>query len=189
MKWKIPLIVIILGLFILFLVLPARAKFDEVYEFIKYLVKSRHPDASNEEASKIASSVLKWCDKRGTNLWTILAIIYQESTFHPDAMGNHVSRGLMQLTKPALDQLVNIKWIKSYNWDNLFDIDYNLQLGTLYYLYCTKLAKNNRREAVARYRKTSLPDSPVAQSYADSVLNKRELILSEFQDFKKNLRR
>jgi len=185
LKWKISLALILLGLFVLFLILPAKAKVNVEYEFIKYFVKTRNPNITDVEVSQIASSCIKWCEKRNLNLFSVLAIIFQESTFRPEVTGDHVSRGLMQLTKTALEQLKKIGYIKDYYWNYLFDIDYNLQLGTLYYLYCVKLAKGNRREAIARYRMTTDFLGKTAQEYADDVLNKRAIILREFENFKK----
>jgi len=185
MKWKIPIILVLFGILILYLSLSGRAKVkvDIREEFLRHYIKSQNPYLSDGDVAKIASSLVNWCGRRGVNLWSFTAIVQRESSFRPFATGDSVSRGLCQLTRIALDELVNKGYITSYDWNRLFDIDYNVQLGTLYYLYCARLAKGNRREAIARYRKTSAPLSPTAQAYADSVLKIREKIVEEFEKF------
>ena len=167
--------------------MPARAtkpKEKSLSGFIKYYIKLVNPYLSDGDIDQIATSLLKWTKDRGVNLFSCMAIMQRESSFYPNPPGSTISKGLFQLTRYALDELVNKGYIKNYDWDKLTDIDYNISLGTLYYLYCARLAKNNRREAIARYRKTSNPDSPTAQAYASSVLKIRDKIVQEYQKYK-----
>ena len=187
MKWKIPLFLVIIALVVFVMSAMARARGvakTAMQKFVEYYIRLKNPNLSSDVVEKIASSAIKWCNERGVNLFSVLAIMQRESWFNPKAEGDHVSRGLMQLTKTALNELVRVGYITGYDWDRLFDIDYNIQHGTLYYLYCVRLAKGDRREAIARYRMTSQPYSPTAQQYADSVLKIREEIVEEWNKMK-----
>jgi len=154
----------------------------DVTEFVSYLARYYNPHLSTSDASQIASSVLKWTEARGVNTLSVLAIIAQESAFIPDARGLVGEKGLMQLSDTALDELERVYKIK-VDRAKVFDIDYNIELGTLFYLYCVRLAKGNRFEAIARYHMTSHPEYPVAQQYAREVMAKREKISEIYNEF------
>jgi len=188
---KIIVVVVLIGLLILVFAVVARGKIKMSLEekFIEYFIRKKNPNISSDIAHQIAMSTVKWAKERNLNLWSILAIAYQESWFDPNATEKQdstiISKGIMQLSKPALNELINQKYISSYDWNKLFDADYNIMLGTLYYLFCVRLANGNRREAFARYNRTTDFTHPTAQSYADGVLQKRAEIVSEWEKFEK----
>jgi len=187
-KRKVPFALVILGLIILGLCLVVFARGDPTEEFIISLVKSRNRDISDGEAREIAKSSLKWCQARGLSLWSVIAIMEQESNFYAEAISPTECRGLMQLSEVALQELLRQGYIPSYDLGRILEIDYNISLGTAYYLFCVRLANNDRREAIARYYMTSKPEDPDAQKYADGVLAKRAIIVREFEEFQETRR-
>ena len=132
------------------------------------------------EASEIATSLTKWTEKRNLDLFSCLAIVAQESCFNRYAPSIADAKGLWQLKEIALDELERVYGI-TVNRARIYEIDYNNMLGTLYYLYCVGLAQGYRREAMARYYKTT--EYWEAWWYADEVLLKRSHIANMYEDF------
>ena len=169
---------------------PAIAEPRTTEKFITQVAKYYSPAITDTEATKIAESTIKWSKERNVNLFSILAIIAQESNFQPNVIGSSSEVGLMQLANIALDELERVYKI-SVNRNRLYEIDYNIELGTLYYLYCIYLTNKYRLlpeesfrfEAIARYNKTSYPER--AKEYAREVMNKRNLIINLYNEFTK----
>lgn len=170
---------------------PAVSEPGSTENFITQVAKYYNPSINDTEAIKIAESTIKWSSKRNINLFSILAIIAQESYFQPNPPdGSSGEKGLMQLSGIALDELERVYKI-NVNRNRLYEIDYNIELGTLYYLYCIYLTNKYRLlpeetfrfEAIARYNKTSEPER--AKSYAGKVIDKRDVIVSLYNDFTK----
>ena len=148
--------------------------------FVEHVARHYNPAIPQSEASEIASSLAKWTQKRNVNVFTSLAIIAQESHFRRYATSPDDCRGLWQLGRVALLELERVYGIKTnFNW--LYEIDYNMELGTFYYLYCVRLAEGDRREAIARYYRTT--EYWKAWDYADEVLAKRAEIVRMYEDF------
>ena len=170
---------------------PAIPEPESTENFITQVAKYYNPSINDTEATKIANSVVKWSDKRNVNLFSILAIIAQESYFQPNPPdGSNGEKGLMQLSGIALDELERVYKI-NVNRNRLYEIDYNIELGTLYYLYCVPLTNKYRLlpeetfrfEAIARYNKTFEPER--AKSYAGEVMAKRNAIVGLYNEFTK----
>ena len=132
------------------------------------------------EASQIAISLTKWTEKRNLDLFSCLAIVAQESCFNRYALSIADAKGLWQLKEIALVELERVYGIK-IDRARIYEIDYNNMLGTLYYRYCVGLAGGYRREAMARYYKTT--EYWEAWWYADEVLAKRAEIVGMYEDF------
>ena len=171
----------ILGLILLLVGVPGKAT-PTLEKFIAYLARFRNPYLSVDDAAKIAQSVIKWVKRRNLDIFSVLAIIDQESTFDPRAKGRHGERGLMQLSDLALAELERVYSVR-FDKTRLFEIDHNIQAGTLFYLHCLDLAKGKRREAIARYHRTTNWQS--ALDYADRVMEKREEIENLYYLFNK----
>ena len=96
---------------------------------------------SDIEVNKIYNSVYKWSKITGIDPLLIFSIITHESSFNPGAVGRDGEKGLMQIMPIALEQTV-----KTYSIKNdptlLFDIDYNIMIGTHYLKYCYSRAKS-----------------------------------------------
>lgn len=150
-----------------------------ITDFIKAVARYYNPSISDNIASQIASSVDKWVKKRNLNLFSVLAIIAQESSFRPVVTGSAGERGLMQVASIVLEELKRVFDIV-FNRDRLFEIDYNIEAGTLFYLHCVRLAEGNRFEAIARYHRTTKWWE--AKDYANDVLAKREKIENMYEE-------
>jgi len=159
-------------------------------KFITQVAKHYNPLITDTEAGRIAKSAIEWTGKRNVNLFSILAIIAQESSFQPKVIGSSSEEGLMQLAGIALDELERVYKI-SVDRSKLYEIDYNIELGTLYYLYCVQLTNKYRLlpeesfrfETIARYNKTFYPER--AKDYAMEVMNKRNAIVGLYNEFTK----
>lgn len=154
-------------LLILLWTLPAQAG------DIANLARLYNPSLSGKEAARIEKSTLHWTGVRGINLHSFLAIIVQESKFRTDAEGKGGERGLCQISRTCLKELKRV-YGEEFEFGRLFEIDYNLMVGTLHYRYCTELAGFRRREAIARFRTTFRPER--SGYYAWMVLRYRKYI-------------
>lgn len=193
MKKKHILIPLGLGagtLFLYLLLRPAKVEpqvppMPDQLEFIEQVAKHYYlglwgRQMTNWEASQISISLTKWTEKRNLDLFSCLAIMAQESCFNRYALSSADTKGLWQLKEIALLELERVYGI-TVNRSRIYEIDYNIMLGTLYYLYCVGLAEGNRREAMARYYKTT--EYWEAWWYADTVLLKRSHIVSMYGNF------
>jgi len=131
------------------------------------LIRAYQPSMPVQQTTYIADRISYWAKKWNVNVYTVAAIVAQESSFDPTAVGTRGERGLMQITRPALKELER-KYDEKFNFNRLFDIDHNLSAGTLYYRYCTDLANNDRKEAISRYRTTFEPQD--SSDYARNVM-------------------
>lgn len=113
---------------------------------ITRLVKLYQPSIEGTRAIQIERSVLFWTEKRGINLRSFLAIIIQESKFNPNAKGKAGERGLGQVSRICLRELERV-YGEEFDFDRLFEIDYNIEVSSLHYLYCVRLANHRRAEA------------------------------------------
>jgi soluble lytic murein transglycosylase len=62
----------------------------------------------------------------------IRAVIWRESRFHPDLMGTHGERGLMQITEAAAADWTRAEKIETFVPTDLFDPKVNIEAGTWY---------------------------------------------------------
>lgn len=146
---------------------------------IASLVKLYNPSIEEAQATQIEKSALFWTEKRRINLYSFLAIIIQESKFDPDVEGKAGERGLGQISKTCLKELKRI-YGEEFDFDRLFEIDYNLRVASLHYRYCVELADHDRREAIARYRTTFSPSE--SGYYAWRILRIRESVEERLSD-------
>jgi len=62
----------------------------------------------------------------------IKAVVWRESRFHPDKIGNQGERGLMQITENAAADWVKSEKIETFIPTDLFDSKVNIEAGTWY---------------------------------------------------------
>lgn len=62
----------------------------------------------------------------------IKAIIWRESSFHPEMAGTRKERGLMQITEGAADDWIKANKIENFDATDLFDPKTNIEIGTWY---------------------------------------------------------
>lgn len=95
------------------------------------------------------SSIRQWSARAGTDPMVTAGLIRQESAFQPEAHSPANAMGLMQLL-PKTARLVAAKAKVRYARAQLYDPDYNVHLGTIYF---AGLRKNlgNVESALAAY--------------------------------------
>lgn len=97
------------------------------------------------------------CSERyGVDVYVTLAVISAESKFDARAVSSAGAVGLMQLM-PATAEWIADKLNIEYGYEKLFDVEYNIRLGTYYLSYLLKsfeyeyaLAAYNAGEGVVR---------------------------------------
>jgi len=82
-------------------------------------------DAYDSEIAVIAA-------RHGVDPKLVKAVVWQESRFHPDKLGGHGERGLMQVTEPAAQDWVEANGIETFVPQDLLDPKTNLEVGTWY---------------------------------------------------------
>jgi soluble lytic murein transglycosylase len=70
--------------------------------------------------------------RHGVDPLLVKAVIWQESRFHPDKLGGHGERGLMQVTEPAAQDWVDAEKIETFVPEDLLDPKTNIEVGTWY---------------------------------------------------------
>lgn len=78
-----------------------------------------------------------YSNRYGVDVYVTLAVIATESGFNPRAVSYKGAVGLMQLM-PSTAEWVSEKLNVEYNYDALFDAEYNIMLGTYYLSYLLK---------------------------------------------------
>lgn len=76
--------------------------------------------------------IAKVAGRRGIDPLLVKAVVWQESRFHPDKLGAHGERGLMQVTEPAAQDWVEAEGIGTFAPEDLLDAKTNLEAGTWY---------------------------------------------------------
>jgi len=140
----------------------------------------------------------------------IKAVIWRESRFHPDKVGNHGERGLMQITENAAADWTKVEKIETFLPTDLFDPKVNIEAGTWYLKRALEhwaardnavpfaLAEYNAgRTRVRRWVKESgrgeaaeaadmqtAMDFPATRRYIESIVARRDFYLeqAEFAD-------
>ena len=70
--------------------------------------------------------------RNGVDPLLVKAVIWQESRFHPDKLGGHGERGLMQVTEPAAQDWATAEGIETFVPEDLLDPKTNIEVGTWY---------------------------------------------------------
>ena len=70
--------------------------------------------------------------RNGVDPLLVKAVVWQESRFHPDKLGGHGERGLMQVTEPAAQDWVEANGVETFVPEDLLDPKTNLEVGTWY---------------------------------------------------------
>jgi soluble lytic murein transglycosylase len=77
-------------------------------------------------------SIRRWSAHAGVDPMLVAGLIRQESAFDKQAISNQNARGLMQL-EPETARLLARQSRIHYSQERLFDPDYNVRLGTIYF--------------------------------------------------------
>ena len=80
-----------------------------------------------------------------------LAIIKQESKYKPDARSAADAHGLMQLIPPTAKEMASLAGKKLRSIDELYNPEYNIQLGSLYLKRLNRQFKGRKEHILAAY--------------------------------------
>jgi soluble lytic murein transglycosylase len=76
--------------------------------------------------------IQKKSEEYGVDPMLVKAVVWRESKFQPDMVGNDGERGLMQVTEGAAEDWVTAKKIEGFRPTDLFDPTTNLDVGIWY---------------------------------------------------------
>ncbi|MBE2179075.1 MAG: lytic transglycosylase domain-containing protein [Chthoniobacterales bacterium] len=97
---------------------------DPAYRVSEWLGCGRYNAFEDEIASSAA--------RHGVDPLLVKAVIWQESRFHPDKLGAHGERGLMQVTEGAAQDWVQAEGIETFSPGDLLDPKTNIEVGAWY---------------------------------------------------------
>ncbi len=97
---------------------------DPAYRLSAWASFGRH--ASHDDTIAIVAA------RHGVDPLLVKAVIWQESRFHADKLGNHGERGLMQVTEPAAADWVEATGVETFVPEDLLDPKTNIEVGTWY---------------------------------------------------------
>ena len=97
---------------------------DPVYRLSAWAALGRH---ANYDAVIAAAAA-----RHGVDPLLVKAVIWQESRFHPDKLGAHGERGLMQVTEPAAQDWVEAEGVETFQPADLLEANTNIEVGTWY---------------------------------------------------------
>jgi soluble lytic murein transglycosylase len=97
---------------------------DPAYRLASWLSFGRHQAHDKTIAGAAA--------RHGVDPLLVKAVIWQESRFHPDKLGGHGERGLMQVTEPAAADWVQATGVETFVPGDLLDPKTNIEVGTWY---------------------------------------------------------
>jgi soluble lytic murein transglycosylase len=79
-----------------------------------------------------ASSIRQWSTRAGVDPMLVAGLIRQESAFEPEARSSANALGLMQLLPKTGRRMAKLAKV-GYSKDQLYNPDYNVRLGTVYF--------------------------------------------------------
>jgi soluble lytic murein transglycosylase len=97
---------------------------DPAYRLASWLSFGRNQ--AHDEMIAVAAA------RHGVDPLLVKAVIWQESRFHPDKLGGHGERGLMQVTEPAAADWVRATGVETFVPGDLLDPKTNIEVGTWY---------------------------------------------------------
>jgi soluble lytic murein transglycosylase len=169
---------------------------DENYALQKLLFRSRY--------ARYDEQIVQAANRYGVSPSLVKAVIWRESRFHPDMLGAHGERGLMQITEGAAQDWARAEKVETFVPTDLLDPKTNIEAGTWYLANALKhwaikddpvsfaLAEYNAgRTRVIRWEKNSglgggfgaddlqsIMDFPATRNYVRSIVDR-------YLDFKK----
>jgi soluble lytic murein transglycosylase len=117
--------------FVLALAAPAAAGWalwrspDPTYTLASWLAGSRY--------TRYEAIITDVANKHGLDPLLVKAIVWRESSFHPDKIGTVGERGLMQVGEAAAKDWALAEKIETFMPTDLFDPKTNVEVGTWYF--------------------------------------------------------
>lgn len=85
-----------------------------------------------ERERSYEKQILESASDHGVDPYLIKAIIFTESTFFPNKVGNDGEIGLMQIRRAVAEDWAKFKGIPTPSREDMFDPDLNIEIGTWY---------------------------------------------------------
>ncbi len=98
-----------------------------------------------------AQKINKNADLNGLDPVLVLALIKEESHFNPFAVSSSNARGLMQVLPVTARDIARWKRLRYFKYNELFDPEINIQIGTAYVGFTADTFGGNMLLAVAAY--------------------------------------
>jgi soluble lytic murein transglycosylase-like protein len=140
----------------------------KVIEAVKNLTREATAKKVVSQWRPLADS---WASAWDTLPQNILAIICQESGGNPQAVNKRdPSRGLMAVTPGALQDFNNANG-KSYSFDDLYDPEKNVEVGSWYFATRAKSSLTHNLKELFEAYNAGLGNLPAGVPYAESVMD------------------
>lgn len=110
-----------------------------------------HAQNPKLDQKKLALAIINVSRKYNYDPIFILAIIKTESRFNPNAVGTSGEIGLMQIRPSTAEWIAKKKKFIWVNREELFDPEYNIHLGALYFKYLKKSLKSKASDYITAY--------------------------------------
>lgn len=163
---------------------------DENYALQKLFFRARY--------DRYDEGIVQAANRYGISPSLVKAVIWRESRFHPDMLGSHGERGLMQITEGAAQDWAKAEKVETFVPTDLLDPKTNIEAGTWYLANALKrwagkddpvsfaLAEYNAgRTRVIRWEKSSglgggfgaddlhsIMDFPGTRAYVRSIMDR-----------------
>lgn len=108
----------------------------------------QHFKQTHRNRAYLEARAAHYADEQGLDLSLVRAVVQAESSWDWQAQSGKDARGLMQVTPIAL---ADVRERFDVGRGDLFDVDYNLRVGTLYLAYLLKRFEGDVTLAVAAY--------------------------------------
>jgi soluble lytic murein transglycosylase len=118
------------------------------FEQIKAYIRTQNPNLDSE---KLARAITTASRKYNYDPIFLLAIIKTESRFNPNAVGKAGEIGLMQIKPSTAEWIAKKKRFPWVNKDELFNPEYNIHMGALYFKYLKKSLNSKASDYINAY--------------------------------------
>lgn len=147
-----------------------------------------HSENKNLDADRLARAIINASTKYNYDPIFLLAIIKTESRFNPNAIGTAGEIGLMQIKPSTAEWIAKKKKFPWVNKEELFNPEYNIHLGALYFKYLKKSMNSKASDYIAAYNMgpanlRRLPaDYAKAPAYFERVIKNYISIYQSFEN-------
>lgn len=125
---------------------------DESLQLKNELIKIKRYTAIYKTSPEIVAVVLRESEKKGIDPAIMLELINTESRFNPQAVSRDGARGLCQI-KPITARSLSKELGISYDGGALYDVDYNINLGTYYLAKMLEMHEHDYHKALTAYNR------------------------------------
>lgn len=165
-----------------------RTKIEQLEEKLKILeiIEDFQVGMRPSERGELVNVIYEQSEKYGYDPLLLLALINVESSFKKEAVSHMGAVGLMQMKPSVGSDVANRRGIEWANRSNLYEPDYNVQLGSLY-LFELILKFGDVKDAITAYnigetrlRRMKRADEEPPKVYLKKVLKKYKELKEEY---------